>query len=40
MDIKTDELRTQEDELFSNVLHLDDGNRLILSMDIQKIVTS
>ena len=38
MDIKTDELRVQDDELFSNVLHLDDGNRLILSMDIQKIV--
>ncbi|NOR57300.1 MAG: chemotaxis protein CheW [Sulfurimonas sp.] len=40
MDIKIDELRAQDDDLFSNVLHLDDGNRLVLSMDIQKIVTS
>jgi len=40
IDIKTDELRTQDDELFSDVLHLDEGNRLVLSMDIQKIVTS
>ncbi|WP_372999171.1 chemotaxis protein CheW [Sulfurimonas sp.] len=40
MDVKTDELRTHDDELFSNVLHLEDGNRLILSMDIQKIVSN
>ncbi|MDA3908638.1 MAG: chemotaxis protein CheW [Sulfurimonas sp.] len=40
IDVKTDELRTQDDELFSNVLHLEDGHRLILSMDIQKIVSN
>ncbi|EDZ61255.1 protein containing CheW-like domain [Sulfurimonas gotlandica GD1] len=40
MDIKIDELRTHDDELFSNVLHLDGGKRLILSMDIQKIVSN
>jgi purine-binding chemotaxis protein CheW len=40
MDIKIDELRTHDDDLFSNVLHLDAGKRLILSMDIQKIVSN
>jgi purine-binding chemotaxis protein CheW len=40
MDIKTDEIRNQDDELFSKVLHLDSGNRLVLSIDIQKIVIS
>nr|WP_321268346.1 chemotaxis protein CheW [uncultured Sulfurimonas sp.] len=39
IDIKDDELREHEDELFSNVLHLDDGKRLVLSMDIQKIIS-
>lgn len=40
IDIKTDELKSQDDELFKNVLHLDNGKRLVLSMDIQKIVLS
>ena len=40
MDIKNDELKAQDDELFSSVLHLDNGKRLVLSMDIQKIVSN
>ena len=39
LSIKIDELKEQDDELFTNVLHLDDGKRLVLSMDIQKIVS-
>ena len=38
MDIKTDEFKSQEDELFSGVLHLQNGKRLVPTMDIQKIV--
>ncbi|MCF6309653.1 MAG: chemotaxis protein CheW [Sulfurimonas sp.] len=40
LDIKADELKEQNDELFTNILHLDNGKRLILSMDIEKVVTS
>ena len=40
LSIKPNELKEQDDELFRYVLHLDDGNRLVLSMDIQKIVLS
>jgi len=40
LSIKADEIKVQEDdELFTNILHLDNGNRLVLSMDIQKIVS-
>jgi len=38
--IKPNELKEQDDELFKYVLHLDEGKRLVLSMDIQKIVLS
>ena len=38
--IKQEELKEQEDELFTHVLHLDNGNRLILSMDIEKIISN
>jgi len=40
LNIKEEELREQEDELFTNILHLDDGKRLVLSMDIDEIVSS
>ena len=40
MDIKTDDFKDQDDDLFSNVLHLDDGVRLVLSMDIEKILSN
>ena len=40
MDINSDELKSQDDELFSNILHLDNGKRLVLSIDIEKIVLS
>lgn len=37
LNISQDQIREQEDELFPKVLYLDDGNRLVLSMDIDKI---
>ena len=40
MDIKSDEIKDQDDELFPNILHLDDGKRLVLFMDIENIVIS
>ncbi|WP_321777844.1 chemotaxis protein CheW [Sulfurimonas sp.] len=40
LDIKIDEQKTQDDELFAHVLHLENGKRLVLSMDIEKIITS
>ncbi len=40
LNIKKSELREQEDELFSNVLHLNNGKRLVLSMDINQIIAS
>ena len=39
MDIKVNELKAQDDEFFSNILHLNDGKRLVLSIDIQKIIS-
>ena len=36
--VKADNLKEQDDKLFTSVLHLDGGNRLILSMDIEKII--
>ncbi len=36
--IKEDEIREQENELFSSILHLDNGNRLVLSIDINEMV--
>lgn len=40
LNIKADEVREQEDELFSKILHLENGNRLVLSMDIDEIVSN
>ncbi len=40
LDIKENELRVQDDELFTHVFHLDDGKRLVLSMDINKIISN
>jgi purine-binding chemotaxis protein CheW len=41
LSIKADEIKVQEDDdLFTNILHLDNGNRLVLSIDIQKIVSN
>lgn len=39
LEIKVDEIKEQDDELFTNVLHLDNGKRLVLSMDIEKLVS-
>ncbi len=39
MDIKSDELKVQDDDLFSSILHLDNGKRLVPSMNIEKIVS-
>lgn len=37
--LKSDEIKPQEDNgPFTNVLHLDNGNRLVLSMEIDKVV--
>lgn len=38
LDVKSNEVREQDDELFTNVLHLDSGKRLVLSMDVENIV--
>ncbi len=40
IDIKSYELKAQDDELFSNVLHLDNGRRLVLSMDVETIISN
>lgn len=39
LSVKSYEVREQEDELFTNVLHLENGKRLVLSMDINEIVS-
>ena len=39
LSVKSSEIKEQSDELFTNVLHLDSGNRLVLSMNIEKIVS-
>jgi len=39
LNIKEKELRDQNDELFTKVLHLNNGERLVLSMDIDEIVS-
>jgi len=38
LDIKVDEIREQDDEIFTNVFYLNNGKRLVLSMDINQIV--
>jgi len=39
LNVKEHEIREQDDELFTKILHLDDGQRLVLSMDIDKIIS-
>ena len=36
--IKNSEIKEQKDDLFTNILHLDNGDRLVLNMDVQKII--
>lgn len=36
--IKDTEIREQEDQIFSNILHLNNGERLVLSMDIGEML--
>ncbi len=38
--IKEEEVREQEDEFFSSILHLEYGNRLVLAMDINEIINT
>ncbi|MCD4667138.1 MAG: chemotaxis protein CheW [Sulfurimonas sp.] len=38
--VKEDEIREQDDEFFTNILHLNNGKRLVLSMDIDKIISN
>jgi len=41
LSLKSNEIKPQEDDgPFSNILHLDGGNRLVLSMEIDKVVRS
>ena len=40
LEVKEDEVREQEDDLFPKILHLDNGKRLVLSMDIDEMVQS
>jgi purine-binding chemotaxis protein CheW len=39
LDVTSHDIREQEDDLFSQVLHLNNGKRLVLSMDIEKIMS-
>ena len=39
LNIQSNEIREQDDALFKKVLHLDDGKRLVLSMEIDEIVS-
>jgi purine-binding chemotaxis protein CheW len=39
INVRAGEFREQDDELFTHVLYLDDGERLVLSMDIEKIIS-
>ncbi len=39
LDIDNDEQKSQDEEMFDHVLHLEDGKRLVLSMDIKKIIS-
>ena len=40
INIKADEAIEHDDELFTHMLYLDDGERLVLSMDIDEVVSS
>ncbi len=39
LQIKPNEVKEQDDDFFTNVLHLNSGKRLVLSMDIDKILS-
>ena len=39
LNIKADEVKEYDGDLFTNILHLDNGSRLVLSMDINKIIS-
>jgi hypothetical protein len=36
--IKEDEIVDQSEDYFNNIFHLDDGKRLVLSIDIDKLL--
>lgn len=38
LSVNQSDIKEQDDETFKNVLHLDDGKRLVLSMDINSII--
>lgn len=38
LSVDSNDIKEQDNELFKNVLHLDNGDRLVLSMDINKII--
>ena len=40
LDVKLNEIREQDDELYSNIFYLNNGKRLVLSMDIDNIVSN
>ena len=39
LEIKQEEIHEEESEIFTNVLYLDDGKRLVLTMDINRLVS-
>lgn len=39
LNVKTDEIKQSDGDFFTNVLHLQNGKRLVLSMDIHKIIS-
>ncbi len=39
LNIKADEIREQDDKLFPNIFHLNSGKRLVLSIDIDEILS-
>jgi purine-binding chemotaxis protein CheW len=38
LNVKEEEVKEESDEYFESILYLEDGNRLVLSMDIEKII--
>ncbi|QSZ42293.1 chemotaxis protein CheW [Sulfurimonas aquatica] len=38
LSVKEDEIKEEADNYFDNILHLDNGKRLVLSMDVEKIL--
>ncbi|MFA6136464.1 MAG: chemotaxis protein CheW [Sulfurimonas sp.] len=39
LNIKADEIREQDDKLFPNIFHLNNGKRLVLSIDIDEVLS-